>query len=1192
MERFKKICGIFFALFITLFSLDSFAVTCGVNATASGSSCVCTNSDMRLLVNNKDCVPSGLKSSFDQFINVCIQGTGGTVTPIVTAYRSPNGSDNIIGYRVICENAISLQSPLYSACTNTDGVYNNKSPYCAACNTSALLDTAAGVCRPNCNSIANSTLNQSTNACECKSGYTMFGDTCYPAITLNVNGGTLSSDVNALYYRTTTPVGLYTDPSVTTSKICNATGTTSCVSVSAPTRAGYTFEGWYSGDCQVLGKTGRLSGNSCVSSLDLATITELVAKWTYTVTFKSGNTTLGTQTFTYGTAQNLKAVASMSNIPVSSTHGWAFAGWATSENSTTVAYTDEQSVSISGNTTLYGVWARPVTFTYYNGASATSTTTGTRTQYYYNTSGTEAAAGRVLTYALTEEHDNGWIAQGWTSTKDNATYLIEIDVIPSKNIELAINAPYQYYAVYHRNATLAYAGGDGAEGSTANTTKTQSFRAGNTYADTLTMTLDDNGFTLTGYSFNKWAAGSASGTKYAVGESYEFPNKTWTSDNTAKMYATWTAKCNKITLSLNGGTGGTTVLYKKTGGVSYYSDSSCSTPVTSVAIPKKNGSVFQGYKNESGASCITSAGQFPTSSDPCPVTGDTEWTAQYASCAWTAGANSTISAVTTNDNNQCSYTVECSTGHSRYGGVNTASEFEYDGTAAFATGNLPGCLPRIYTITLDDNGGSGGSGKVYQKYATGWSLTNFGTTISSVAIPTRAGYVFNGYYQDSTRRITNAGGLPANTTFTSNVTLKASWTEASCTKGTGVSSATLKSVTGNKPVCTITCTTGYSKSGGANRTTSFDVTGTAGVASVSGSCSAQCNVITLSPNGGTAGSVTKVYKKTGVTTWYKDAACSTTYSTDENVKPTRTDWTFRGFYLNSTDAADISSSQSGTMPARYLTETGATTTSGTNWTPTDDTTLYAGWARSCAAGNKATCSLTIGQTTKYTTGCNTGYNIKSGSGAYNPVCQANNWSVVFNSNRPNTASTTISGAMLSQSFTYDTAQNLTANAFSLPGYTFVGWATSASGSVAHADKESVSNLTTTNNGTVTLYAKWTANKITLNWNENGGAAVTSGQCTYDTTFSVPAATTRTGYSFGGWKLADDTVKSAGATGIACTYANTGAYSLESAAITAQWTANTFNVSYDGHGNTGGSAPTSPTSCTYAGTCNAPSNTYI
>ena len=74
-----------------------------------------------------------------------------------------------------------------------------------------------------------------------------------------------------------------------------------------------------------------------------------------------------------------------------------------------------------------------------------------------------------------------------------------------------------------------------------------------------------------------------------------------------------------------------------------------------------------------------------------------------------------------------------------------------------------------------------------------------------------------------------------------------------------------------------------------------------------------------------------------------------------------------------------------------------------------------------------------------------------------------------------------SGSMSNQSFTYDAEKNLTANAFSKTGYTFAGWATSSGGDAVYADKQSVSNLTNVNNGTVTLYAQWTINTYTVTW---------------------------------------------------------------------------------------------------------------
>lgn len=82
------------------------------------------------------------------------------------------------------------------------------------------------------------------------------------------------------------------------------------------------------------------------------------------------------------------------------------------------------------------------------------------------------------------------------------------------------------------------------------------------------------------------------------------------------------------------------------------------------------------------------------------------------------------------------------------------------------------------------------------------------------------------------------------------------------------------------------------------------------------------------------------------------------------------------------------------------------------------------------------------------------------------VWQANTYTVTFDGNRGK-------GNMKPQEFTYDEAQPLNSNEFNKPdgtSYSFVGWATSQSGSIAYTNKQEVLNLTT---GTdITLYAKW------------------------------------------------------------------------------------------------------------------------
>lgn len=74
------------------------------------------------------------------------------------------------------------------------------------------------------------------------------------------------------------------------------------------------------------------------------------------------------------------------------------------------------------------------------------------------------------------------------------------------------------------------------------------------------------------------------------------------------------------------------------------------------------------------------------------------------------------------------------------------------------------------------------------------------------------------------------------------------------------------------------------------------------------------------------------------------------------------------------------------------------------------------------------------------------------------------------------------GSTAESTHTYGVAKNLTANGFTKTGYLFAGWNTKADGTgTAYTNKQSVSNLTATNNGTVTLYAQWKGIGDTVNY---------------------------------------------------------------------------------------------------------------
>ena len=107
--------------------------------------------------------------------------------------------------------------------------------------------------------------------------------------------------------------------------------------------------------------------------------------------------------------------------------------------------------------------------------------------------------------------------------------------------------------------------------------------------------------------------------------------------------------------------------------------------------------------------------------------------------------------------------------------------------------------------------------------------------------------------------------------------------------------------------------------------------------------------------------------------------------------------------------------------------------------------------------------------------------------------------------------------MADQSFTYDVAQALTANAFTKTGYTFTGWNTAADGTgTAYANEAEVKNLLT--EGSITLYAQWKRVLFTVTFDSNGGSEVASQEVYYESAAAKPADPSREGYVFKGWML--------------------------------------------------------------------------
>ena len=163
-----------------------------------------------------------------------------------------------------------------------------------------------------------------------------------------------------------------------------------------------------------------------------------------------------------------------------------------------------------------------------------------------------------------------------------------------------------------------------------------------------------------------------------------------------------------------------------------------------------------------------------------------------------------------------------------------------------------------------------------------------------------------------------------------------------------------------------------------------------------------------------------------------------------------------------------------------------------------------------------------------------------------------------------------SGTMQPMNMKYDQQDNLAANDFSKTGYAWIGWNTQADGNgTVYQDKQSIINLTSENNSTVTLYAQWTPNAYKIQFDKNRTDA-TGTTASMNMTFDVANNLTKSGFTsvsakFTGWNTKPD--------GTGTVYSNQQEVKNLTAApndivtLYAQWSTNTYTVKFiDGHDN--------------------------
>ena len=253
--------------------------------------------------------------------------------------------------------------------------------------------------------------------------------------------------------------------------------------------------------------TVTFAANGCTTAADSATIT-------LTNGGASGSVTVPTKTMNSGWT-SLGASASAS----ATTQGTAMGSSMTisSIGSSTTSVTRYYNCSKAGPT---------YTVSFSNAAATGATVTSSPVSCTVATAYNGGTLGTSCNVSLptTGYSYSGWTFNGW-ATSSSAT--------SGNTGTISISSTHTRYATWKKDVTrtITYNGNGSTGGSTANSTCTATVYNGGS-SGSCSISLRANGFTKTGYTFSKWAAGSTSGTQYTAGTSVSIGSD-------ATYYAIW-----------------------------------------------------------------------------------------------------------------------------------------------------------------------------------------------------------------------------------------------------------------------------------------------------------------------------------------------------------------------------------------------------------------------------------------------------------------------------------------------------------------------------------------------------------------------------------------------------------------------------------------------------------------------------
>ena len=421
--------------------------------------------------------------------------------------------------------------------------------------------------------------------------------------------------------------------------------------------------------------------------------------------------------------QYVGSSVSILSYMLSSRTGYTFSHWSTNSSGTGTTYTVGTTYNRSSNLSLYAIWdPNEYTNRYrYRNISGIVITYSDQTRTYGQSFTT------LSTSNIPEYVSNGWSLYGWAdSSGDTDRDFATNASVSSYNSTTGI---VYLYAISSRTITINYNANGGSNAPSATTEAQRWNQYGEVYnISGLSVTSSEP--TRTGYTFLGWSTSSTATTPtYEAGDAISF---TYSSSNSRTLYAVWEVNQYQFDSSV------------WVDGTKYSSSNSYITFDVLVDGTRVSTGISDFYKMVNYGSIV-------------------EFTNFKVATGYTYSSYyTTPTSIETSDSTKNDIKINMQAKTTYLNIVLTAN---------------------VYTITLNKQSGSGGTSTIYLKYNTGWYSNSGATTsISTVVLPTRAGFTFQGYYtgtNGSGTQVINSSGqiISGRTTITtSNISLHANWT--------------------------------------------------------------------------------------------------------------------------------------------------------------------------------------------------------------------------------------------------------------------------------------------------------------------------------------------------------------------------------------------------------------------------------